>query len=81
MSSQTKRVAFLRSSALFVTFVGLAEDVAFDAASASSSYSAVDLGGPPAFAAQQASSGGSRYWTDSLTLASRAMLGNSACIY
>ena len=57
MSSQTKRVVFLRSSMLFVTFVGLAEDVAFDAASASSSYSAVDLDGAPAFAAQQASSG------------------------
>ena len=81
MSSQTKRSAFLRSSFLFVTFVGLAEDVAFDAANASSSYSAGDLGGSPAFAVQQAWSGGSRYWTDSLTLASRVMLGNSACIY
>ena len=68
MSSQTKRFVFLRSSFLFLTYAGLAEDVAFDVAS-------------PAFAAQQASSGGSRYWTDSLTLASRAMLGNSACIY
>ena len=57
MSSQTKRFVFLRSSFLFLTYAGLAEDVAFDAASASSSYSAVDLDGAPAFAAQQASSG------------------------
>ena len=55
MSSQTKRSAFLRSSFLFVTYAGLAGDVAFDAANASSSYSAGDLVGPPAFAAQQAS--------------------------
>lgn len=36
--------------------------VAFDAASASSTYSAGNLEGSPAFAAQQALSGGSGYW-------------------
>lgn len=36
--------------------------VAFDAASASSTYSAGNLAGSPAFAAQQALSGGSGYW-------------------
>ena len=36
--------------------------VAFDAASASSIYSAGNLEGSPAFAAQQALSGGSGYW-------------------
>ena len=81
MSGQTKRFAFLCSSFLFLTYAGLAQDLALDAANASSSQSAGDLGGPPAFAAQQASSGGSRYCNDSLTLASRAVLGNSACMY
>ena len=60
MSLQAKRVAFLRSSFLFFTYAGLAEYVAFDAANGGSSYSAGDLGGPPAFAAQLAWSGGSR---------------------
>ena len=36
--------------------------VAFDSASASSTYSAGNLAGSPAFAAQQALSGGSGYW-------------------
>jgi hypothetical protein len=36
--------------------------VAFDAASASSTYSVGNLAGSPAFAAQQALSGGSGYW-------------------
>jgi len=39
--------------------------VAFDAASASSTYSAGNLAGSPAFAAQQALSGGSGYWCSS----------------
>jgi hypothetical protein len=38
------------------------QHVAFDAASASSTYSAGNLAGSPAFAAQQALSGGSGYW-------------------
>ena len=36
--------------------------VAFDAASASSTYSVGNLAGSPAFGAQQALSGGSGYW-------------------
>ena len=39
------------------------QHVAFDAASASSTYSAGNLAGSPAFAAQQALSGGSGYWS------------------
>lgn len=41
---------------------GLEQHVAFDAASASSTYSAGNLEGSPAFNAQQALSGGSGYW-------------------
>ena len=41
---------------------GSQQYVAFDAASASSTYSAGNLEGSPAFAAQQALSGGSGYW-------------------
>jgi len=41
------------------------QHVAFDAASASSTYSAGNLAGSPAFAAQQALSGGSGYWCSS----------------
>ena len=41
---------------------GTQQLVAFDAASASSTYSAGNLAGSPAFAAQQALSGGSGYW-------------------
>ena len=40
----------------------LEQHVAFDAASASSTYSAGNLEGSPAFNAQQALSGGSGYW-------------------
>ena len=38
------------------------QHVAFDAASASSTYSVGNLAGSPAFAAQQTLSGGSGYW-------------------
>ena len=41
---------------------GSQQYVAFDSASASSTYSAGNLAGSPAFAAQQALSGGSGYW-------------------
>jgi hypothetical protein len=41
--------------------------VAFDAASASSTYSVGNLAGSPAFAAQQTLSGGSGYWQSFLT--------------
>jgi hypothetical protein len=44
---------------------GLEQYVAFDAASASSTYSAGNLVGSPAFTAQQALSGGSGYWFSS----------------
>ena len=43
---------------------GIEQYVAFDAASASSTYSAGNLVGSPAFTAQQALSGGSGYWFD-----------------
>ena len=48
----------------FLTCSGLEQYVAFDAASASSTYSAGNLVGSPAFTAQQALSGGSGYWFD-----------------
>lgn len=49
----------------FVACSGLEQYVAFDAASASSTYSAGNLVGSPAFTAQQALSGGSGYWCSS----------------
>ena len=42
--------------------MGLEQYVAFDTASASSTYSAGNLVGSPAFTAQQALGGGSGYW-------------------
>jgi len=42
--------------------MGLEQYVAFDAATASSTYSAGNLVGSPAFTAQQALGGGSGYW-------------------
>lgn len=56
------RAAFLFFSGLVLAAAGLQQYVAFDAASASSTYSAGNLAGSPAFAAQQALSGGSGYW-------------------
>jgi len=44
---------------------GLEQNLAFDAASASSTFSAGNLNGSPAFNAQQALSGGSGYWCSS----------------
>ena len=50
-------------SALYlVPCMGLEQYVAFDAATASSTYSVGNLVGSPAFTAQQALSGGSGYW-------------------
>ena len=54
--------AFIVFSSLVLAAAGLQQYVAFDAASASSTYSAGNLAGSPAFAAQQALSGGSGYW-------------------
>ena len=52
----------------------LEQNLAFDAASASSTYSAGNLDGSPAFNAQQALSGGSGYWSaDHLPEMSRSM--------
>ena len=45
---------------------GLEQNLAFDAASASSTFSAGNLNGSPAFNAQQALSGGSGYWSGAL---------------
>jgi len=60
---------FSRLGLLFLGLVSTAavtqHYAAFDAASASSTYSAGNLGGSPAFAAQQALSGGSGYWCSS----------------
>ncbi len=47
---------------LVLPAAGAQQYVAFDAASASSTYSVGNLAGSPAFAAQQALSGGSGYW-------------------
>jgi len=49
-------------SALLLAPIRAQQYVAFDAASASSTYSAGNLAGSPAYAAQQALSGGSGYW-------------------
>lgn len=49
-------------SGLLVVAASSQQYVAFDGASASSTYSAGNLAGSPAFAAQQALSGGSGYW-------------------
>lgn len=49
----------------FLACSGLEQYVAFDAASASSTYSAGNLVGSPAFTAQQVLSGGSGYWCSS----------------
>jgi len=53
------------SSVLVFVVTGSQQYIAFDAASASSMYSAGNLAGSPAFAAQQALSGGSGYWCSS----------------
>ena len=56
------RASVIFFSSLVLAAAGLQQYVAFDAASASSTYSAGNLAGSPAFAAQQALSGGSGYW-------------------
>ena len=53
---------FLLFSGLVLATAGSQQYVAFDAASASSTHSAGNLAGSPAFAAQQALSAGSGYW-------------------
>ena len=59
------RQLFLLFSAPVLAAAGLQQYVAFDAASASSTHSAGNLAGSPAFAAQQALSAGSGYWCSS----------------
>lgn len=54
---------FLVLSLLVLAAAGSQQYVAFDAASASSTHSAGNLAGSPAFAAQQALSAGSGYWS------------------
>ena len=53
---------FVLFSVLVLAAAGAEQHVAFDAARSSSTYSAGNLAGSPAFAAQQALSGGSGYW-------------------
>jgi hypothetical protein len=53
----------LLSSVLVPAAAKTQQHVSFDAASASSTYSAGNLAGSPAFAAQQSLSGGSGYWS------------------
>lgn len=57
--------SFLIFSGIVLGAAGLQQYAAFDAASASSTYSAGNLAGSPAFAAQQSLSGGSGYWCSS----------------
>jgi len=57
--------ALIFFSGIALVAAGSQQYVAFDAASASSTYSAGNLAGSPAFAAQQALSGGSGYWCSS----------------
>jgi len=56
---------FLLFSGLVLATAGSQQYVAFDVASASSTHSAGNLAGSPAFAAQQALSAGSGYWCSS----------------
>ena len=56
------RGLFLLFSGLVLAMASSQQYVAFDAASASSTHSAGNLAGSPAFAAQQALSAGSGYW-------------------
>ena len=58
MMQQLRVVSFL----LVLLPIAAQQYVAFDAASASSTYSAGNLAGSPAFGAEQALSGGSGYW-------------------
>ena len=75
----TPREVLMMRFALFSLLVcaarsELEQNLAFDAASASSTYSAGNLDGSPAFNAQQALSGGSGYWSaDHLPEMSRSM--------
>ena len=80
MTIQTKRFALLCTSCLFLNCAGLEQYVAFDAASASSTYSSGNLVGSPAFTAQQALSGGSGYWCNRLSLITEAIPYKSACM-
>ena len=66
------RTSFLIFSGIVLGAAGLQQYAAFDAASASSTYSAGNLAGSPAFAAQQALSGGSGYWWAACSLAAVA---------
>ncbi len=67
-------------SGLVLVAAGPQQYVAFDAASASSTYSAGNLAGSPAFAAQQALSGGSGYWRNfCLELLGPALVRTLAC--
>jgi len=63
MSPATK--AYLLLLAIALAAASAQQYVAFDAASATSTYSAGNLAGSSAFAAQQALSGGSGYWCSS----------------
>jgi hypothetical protein len=56
------RRLFALSSVLVLCATGAQQYAAFDACSASSTYSAGNLAGSPAFAAQQALSSGTGYW-------------------
>ena len=56
------RRLFALSSVLVLCTSGAQQYAAFDACSASSTYSAGNLAGSPAFAAQQALSSGTGYW-------------------
>lgn len=60
------RRLFALSSVLVLCATGAQQYAAFDACSASSTYSAGNLAGSPAFAAQQALSSGTGYWQHDL---------------
>ena len=62
-SSRIMRQMCLVLSSVMLVAAGSQQYVAFDAASASSTHSAGNLAGSPAFAAQQALSAGSGYWS------------------
>lgn len=62
MTKMYMALVLIVSAMCLVPCMGLEQYVAFDAATASSTYSTGNLVGSPAFTAQQALSGGSGYW-------------------
>lgn len=74
------RRLFALSSVLVLCATGAQQYAAFDACSASSTYSAGNLAGSPAFAAQQALSSGTGYWQHYLFLLALRVVLEATCV-